>query len=129
MIPDVEHIIPDETVQQLPPGTKMAIIRKLSESLATHVTDPDQWYEQLARYRTTAGNNWGPYWAQDSNIRQDPVAPEKFHETLPAVLHNWRQTSRALDNTMLSIVMTADDHRNYLWLRRRIVLAKCRQKI
>ena len=107
-IPDVDHIIPDKTVKQLPPGTKMAIICKLAESLATQVTDPDQWYEQLGRFRIADGSDWGTHLAAGSNTREDPIAPEEFHETLPAVLHNWRQTSRALDNTMLTISMMAD---------------------
>lgn len=107
-IPDIEHIIAADTLANLPAGMKMAVISRVAESLAGQVEDPDTWYETLARYRSANGTDWGTHWASAGDSRHDPIPPDDFHETLPAVLHNWRQTNRALDNTMLSLSMMAD---------------------
>lgn len=108
-IPDTEHIVSHDTLLALPAGMKMAVLCRIAESLAIQVTDPDDWYRELARYRSTDGTDWGTRWAgTPDDDAQAPIPPEDFHETLPAVLHNWRQTNRALDNTMLSMSVMAE---------------------
>lgn len=108
-IPDIEHIVSHETLQTLPAGMKMAVLCRIAESLANQIADPDRWYNELARYSSDGGTDWATRWAgAPDEDTQTPVPPEDFHETLPAVLHNWRQTNRALDNTMLSISVMAE---------------------
>lgn len=108
-IPDLEHIISHDTLENLPAGMKMAVISRVADSLSAQVIDPDAWYTDLARYRSADGTDWGTRWAADpADDDQAPIPPEDFHESLPAILHNWRQTNRALDNTLLSIAVMAD---------------------
>lgn len=106
-LPDTKHIIPENVLENLSAGMKMAIVARVSKSLSDQVLEPDQWYDNLARFRTADGVDWGTQWAEEAQTRE-PTAPENSHDTLPAVLQNWRQATRALDNTMLSLSLMAE---------------------
>src|SRR5690625_4609139 len=105
--PDTKHIIPENVLANISDSMKMAIVARVSKSLSDQVLEPDQWYDNLARFRTADGVDWGTQWAEEAQTRE-PTAPENSHDTLPAVLQNWRQATRALDNTMLSRSPEAD---------------------
>ena len=108
-MPDTEHIISQQTLQDLTPGMKMAVMSKLADSLSEQVENPDKWYTDLARYHDADGTDWATTWAAAPNDELPGlIPPEDVHETLPAVLDHWRQTNRALDNTMLTLSKMAD---------------------
>jgi len=106
-MPDTEHIIAGSVLQNLSAGMKMALITRVSQSLADQVLKPNDWYDELARFHSASGVDWATQWA-DGQQTQHPVAPENSYDTLPAVLQNWRQANRSLDNTMLSLSVMAD---------------------
>ena len=108
-MPDTDHIISQQTLHDLTPGMKMAVMSKLADALCQQVEHPDDWYKALARYHDADGTDWATTWAAASNdAHPELTPPEDVHETLPAVLDHWRQTNRALDNTMLTLSKMTD---------------------
>lgn len=106
-LPDTEHVIPETVLQNLSPGLKMAVLPRVSQSLSDQVLEPNTWYDDLARFRSADAVDWGTQWAEEAHDHE-PVPPQNFYYSLPAVLQNWRQANRALDNTMLSLSVMTD---------------------